>query len=582
MSDLTIHPASATTNVTSPPPMSVCVNGMRRRDLHVENWRILPAPDFARAKITMAMSGRYRPNRRIEDVGVLPAIGESLQIRISDVGEHVVFDGYVSRHLAGAGPDEESLSIEAEDALATRLNNAIDGRWQENDASAGFVPTGKCVFNTEPTGLASEDTHQVNSRPCRIFSSGSDGRLWSVADILNYLLACCVPSDIDAFGFEGVEDTAQTIYPPRLSLTGLPVREALARTAALAGLSVRSGNGWGDGPPSLIFYRPGRTGRRRAISLQRAGETLDSERSNLWKGRIAFNRRPARQPVSIIGDLKRYESTFTLKKGWDPALESYHYRDFIRDESADWPVMSDVFRKWVLNESGQYCDELHNLDKFDCADISSDDFLLSINRRFEPCLSVNPSGESLGVVVEVSYDDGTTWRRYGGAIRVSRDECAIYLSDDALPADYFQAVALDASVKVRVTATLASDRRISAEVSGDVSIPTEVIQIPSGQWSKVHDDSIFYQCEDLPDPSERDDSVRLKQLARNISESNAGIIEADLTLGRIDPTCNVGDIIEQIEGRGLTLGGYPGSWAYVRAVEHRCDEEWTTHLKVSG
>ncbi len=580
MSDLTIHPDSATTNVTSPPPMPVYVNGLRRRDLHVENWSILPAPDFARAKIVMAMSGRYRPNRRIEDVGVLPAIGESLQIRLADVGEHVVFDGYVSRHLAGAGPDEESLAIEAENVLATRLNHAIGGRRQENEASAKFVPTGKCVFNTEPTGLASEETYQVNSRSCRIFSADSGGQLWSVADILNYLLACCVPSDIDAFGYEEPESPAWAIYPPRLSLTGLPVREALARTAALAGLSIRSG--WGGGPSSLIFYRPGRTGRRRAIRLQRAGETLDGERSNLWKGKVAFNRRPARREVSIIGDLKRYESTFTLKKGWDTALESYHYRDFIRDESDDWPAASEVFRKWVLNESGQYCDGPGNLEKFDFADISSDDFLLSINRRFEPCLSVNPSGESLGIVVEVSYDDGAAWRRYGGAIRVARDECAIYLSDDALPADYFQAVAIDATIKVRVTATLASDRHISAEVSGDVSVPTEIIQIPSAQWSKVHDSSIFYQCQDLPAPAERDDSARLKQLAHNISESNAGIIEADLTLGRIDPTCNVGDIIEQIEGRGLTLGGYPGSWAYVRAVEHRCGEEWATHLKVSG
>ncbi len=582
MSDLTIYPSSATTNVTSPPPMPVYVNGLRRRDLHVENWSILPAPDFARATIIMAMSGRYRPNRRIEDVGILPAIGESLQIRLADVGEQVVFDGYVSRHLAGAGPDEESLAIEAEDVPATRLNHAVSGRRQENDASAKFVPTGKCVFNSDPTGLASKEIYQVNSRSCRVFSADSDGQLWSVADILNYLLACCVPSDIEAFGFEGAEGYARTIYPPRLSLTGLPVREALARTAALAGLAVRSGTGWDDNPSSLIFYRPGRTGRRRAIRLQQAGETLDSERSNLWKGKVAFNRRPARREVSIIGDLKRYESTFTLKKGWDTALESYHYRDFIRDESSDWPAVSEVFRKWLLNESGQYCDGPHNLEKFNFADISSDDFLLSINRRFEPCLSVNPSGQSLGIVVEVSYDDGDTWRRYGGAIRVATDECAVYLSDDALPADYFQAVAIDATVKVRVTATVASDRHISAEVSGDVSVPTEVIQIPSAQWSSVHDGSIFYQCESLPDPAERDDSERLKQLARNISESNAGIIEADLTLGRIDPTCNVGDIIEQIEGRQLALGGYPGSWAYVRAVEHRCGGEWTTHLKVSG
>ncbi len=550
--------------------------------MHVAGWSILPGPDFARARVTLAMTGRYLPARRVEDIGALPAVGSGLQICLAGSSRGIVFDGYVSRHLAGVGPDEEYLIIEAEDVLAASLNSPITGRWQESDASAVFVPAGKCVFNAEPGGLASQGTYQVNSRSCRVFSAGADGQLWSVADILNYLLAGCVPKDISASGLEELADFAGAIYPPRFSLTGLSVREAIAHTAALAGLAVRSGTSLGGGAPSLVFYRSGRSGRRREIRLQRAGETLDARRSNLWKGRVAFNRRPARRTVSVIGDLKRYESTFTLKKGWDATLESYHYRDFVRDESGNWPAVADVFRKWVLNESGRYCDEPYNLEKFDFADIGSDDFFLAVARRFSPCLSVGQAGESLGVVVEVSYDDGTTWRRYGGAIRVAADECAIYLVDDALPADYFQAVAIDETVKVRITATVASDRRISAEVIGDVSCPTEIVQVPSAQWAKVHSDSVFYQSESLPDPDERDDTNRLRQIATSMSESCASAVEAELTLGWVDPTCNVGDIIERVDGRGLELAVFPGSAPHICAVEHRCGEEWTTILKVSG
>ncbi len=550
--------------------------------MHVARWSILPGPDFARARIALAMTGPNRPAHRIEDIRTLPAVGSGLQIRLTGSRRSVVFDGYVSRHLAGVGPDEEHLAIEAEEVLAARLNRLITGRWQESGASAVFVPVGNCVFNADPEGLACEETYEIHSRFCRLFCSGTGGRLWSVADILNYLLATNVPADIGVSGQEEMACLAGAIYPPRLSLTGLPVCEAITRTAALAGFAIRSGSVRGNGRTSLVFYRPGRTGRRRALRLQRAGETLDARRSNLWKGMITFNHRPSRRMVSVIGDLKRYESTFTLKKGWPVALESYHYRDFVRGEAADWPETADVFRKWVLNESGRYCDEPYNLERHDFSDVSSEDFILAENRLFRPCLSVASTGESLGIVVEVSYDDGTTWRRYGGAIRVAADECAIYLADDALPADYFQAVAIDETVKVRVTATVTSDRRINAEVSGDASCPAKIVQVPSAQWAKVHSDSIFYQCEDLPAPIERDDMDRLIQIAISLRESRSSAVEADLSLGRVDATCDVGDIIEQVEGRQLELTVFPGAVPHIRAVEHRCGEEWTTHLKVSG
>lgn len=550
--------------------------------MHVERWSILPGPDFAGARISLSMTGPNCSAPRIEDIGTLPVVGSGLQIRLFGPDRRVVFDGYVSRHLAGVGPDEEYLAIEAEEVLSARLNRLIAGRWQESADLVVFVPVGECVFNVEPDGLASENTHEVHSRSCRVFCSDAGGQLWSVADILNYILATTVPADIDALGLEGLADQAGTIYPPRFSLTGLPVREAITRTAAIAGLAVRSGSVSGNGRTSLVFYRPGRTGRRRAIRLQRAGETFDAGRSNLWKGGITFNRRPSRPTVSVIGGLKRYESTFMLQKGWDVDMESYQYRDFVRGDADDWPMKADVFRKWVLNESGRYCDEPYNLETFDFTDVSSEDFILTDARLFNPCLSVSSTGGSLGIVVEVSCDDGSTWRRYGGAVRVADDECAIYLADDALPADYFQAVAIDGTAKVRVTATVTSDRRINAEIPGDASCPAKIVRVSSAQWEKVHNDSIFYQCEDLPAPDERDDTGRLNQIAISLRETQSSAVEADMSLGWVDVACDVGDIIEQVEGRRLELNVFPDSTPHIRAVEHRCDEEWTTHLKVSG
>ena len=390
--------------------------------MHVTQWRILPAGDFASATVAVSMAPSGRSVRRIEAIESLPPIGSGVQIRLAESGGRTVFDGYITRHLAGVGSDEEYLAIEAEDALTARLARLITGRWQDSDASAVFVPLGDCVFNTDPEGLASAGMYNVNSRSCRIFRPDGEGQLWSIGDILRYLLAAHVPGDVDIVGLDVSGCPAGVIYPHRLSLTGLPALDAIVQVAAIAGMSIRSGACIGTGRRSLVFYPPGHAGRRRSVRLQPAGQTLDACRSNLWKGDIKFNRRPSRRTVLVIGGLKRYESTFELHKGWDTDKESYRYRDFIRSESFDWPEKADVFRKWVLNESGFYRDEPYELEEYDFSDIASEDFILLQARRFEPCLSLSDAGRSMGIVVEISYDDGSTWRRYGGAVRFAADE----------------------------------------------------------------------------------------------------------------------------------------------------------------
>ena len=64
-----------------------------------------------------------------------------------------------------------------------------------------------------------------------------------------------------------------------------------------AGLEVRSARqGLG-----VELYRPGASGRSANVTLQRAGETLDLSRSNLWRGQVVIRRRPARRPVLALG-----------------------------------------------------------------------------------------------------------------------------------------------------------------------------------------------------------------------------------------------------------------------------------------
>ena len=529
------------------------------------------------------MSERRRPARRIESISALPAIGSRVQLCLSPGRQHAVFDGIVAKHLAAIGPDQEHLRVEVQDSLTSRLGASIAGRWELQGSAAIHIPTGRCVFNSQQDGLASPGTYAVGSLETRVFDAGEDGQLWSVANILGYLIAAHAPTDLDITGLSDVQDIAEDIYPSRLSLAGLTIGQAIARVCGLAGLAVRGSlsNGLGGVRSSLVIYRPGHTGRRRPVKLQRHGAALDRRRTDLWKGQVNFSRRPCRRNVLVLGAKKVYESTFELQPCWDSTQATYHYRDFIRSEAQDWPPVADIYRKWALNEAGDYSDAPLNLDAFDFATISSDDFLLNRSRRFLPCLSRGPDDQSLGVVVEVSYDDGSTWQRYGGAVRISGHEGAIRLTDDALPADYFEAVRAG-TAKFHVTAAVTADRRLSVEGPGDVGARVEVVDFPAGRWSQVHTSSIFYGDDSLPAPDELDDTDRLAAMAENLSQADAETVEASFALGRADPTFAIGDIVPRIDGRGLELAVFPGAAPHIRRIEHRFGEEWSTHLTVSG
>ncbi len=583
MSALTIHPDPTPRATMHPSALAVHVEGRRRRDMHVESWRTVPAPEFGKAKLTLAMASRRGPDHRLEHLAALPGVGRRLQIRLPGARPRVLFDGFVTKHVARVGPDVEQLDIEVEDALARLLGAPIAGRWQASGAVLKFVENEQCLFNDGRESLASFATHAVGARSCRVFQPAPPGQPWSVPDILGYLLAAHVPAEIACPSLEELEGLASGIWPGRVSLTGLTVCEAIARIASLGGLAVRGSLNWAEGALTrgLVFYRPGRIGRRRPVRLQRHGEKLDSRRSDLWKGQLVVGRRPARRGILVLGDWKRYESSFELARAWEASLESYRYSSFVCGDSPDWPAVKDVFRKWALNEAGAYSGPPCNLPVFDFSSISEQDFFLSTPRRFKPCLSLGRDGRSLGVVVEVSLDDGAHWKPYGGPIRVSTDECALYLAGDALPGEYFQA-ALSHEARLRVTATVVSDRRIAVQLAGESGCGLEVVQMLKARWAKVHSGSIFCQRSDLPAPAERDDTACLMQLARNFSESDAGAVEAEMTLGWLDPNWNVGDIVDRIAGRELSLATFPGSAPCVQAVEHRCGEEWQTRLTLRG
>jgi hypothetical protein len=298
---------------------------------------------------------------------------------------------------------------------------------------------------------------------------------------------------------------------------------------------------------------------------------------------MSFDESPKRYVAR--GDREVFESTFDLVAGWGDALASYDPDEFSPSANPDFDAVCDVFRKWVLNEAGEYGDAPYNRGPApDLTSLFEGEPYVRRHRRFLPCLSRDGLGRSRGVYAEVSLDAGATWKRLHLAARVLGGEAGLYLTDDPLPPEYLRA-AMQGYVQVRVTASLESDARLSAEriadEGGDLPGRTRFLHVPAGyRYRKRAATSRFHG-----DPAdEADDSAGLQSLVEAAFEADrrcpspTRIRIPYLALGR-----RVGDRLAGTRGRRLELArqhtGYETDPA-VRRVTFRFAPEPETELEL--
>ncbi len=550
----------------------IYVDGQRRRDLAVTVWEQAEAPDFGRVEMELLHDAQGQAVR-MEDLQDLMPVGSHVLIADQNGGE---FRGVVSAHRSQAQEQGENLSAVAVHELTDLLRPILGSFVQIGDGGLVTLPGADISFNKRLTGMCSSGPAAVGSRQACVFSATATSRSWTVADALGYLLATAVPAGVQTQGLDELNSLAGYIDLGEMNIAGLTVLDALVRVVKRGGLALRAaGQGLG-----LIVYRPGLSGRTMDVGLQRAGSQFSPGSTNLCRADVTILRRPWLKTVLAVGQAKRYESTFTLLPGWDRSLETTRWRDFVRGMSGDWERLCDVYRKWVLNEHGWYSAPPWNLPTYSFAGISATDFCLPKPRPLLPCLSTNPNQQSLGVVLEVQTGPLKPWRQWRGSLWISCDECAIYLGDDALAGEYFQAVS-QGLAQVRVTATVEADARIQALVAGDPGCGMEVLDLSArAAWRKVCADSIFYHDADLGPPAERDDTALLMCSANRLQQSSGPCVQARLELGWIDTGYQPGDLVERIDGRDLDLQAN-GACPSVATVRHDFLRQ-TTVLEVKG
>jgi hypothetical protein len=505
-----------------------------------------------------------------------------------------IFNGQIESIETRRTPDGEKVEIVARDFSVNLKRLSVYGqRLVKAGGSSIFLAGLETIFNPDGKGNADPKPIDLDGKSYTVFcGEPSQGRLWRYAEVIDYLLCEHVPAgQIKTPSFSRLQALTENQIVRDLDVTGLNLIEALHRCCERIGLKFKfmprlAATEQGQ---AIVFYRDG-SGRVVELNCQPAGQQLNISKSNIAKMHSRKKFWPVTQKYIGQGDFKIYEATFELIKAWDSSLEDTDYDKLSPTTNPDFYQVKDVYRKWCLNEAGQYSDAPYNRgDVFDFSKIFQSNNFVSRHRRFHPTLTTDKLGRSLGYYLQVSYDNGQSWWQYLYAFNILLDECGVWLSSDQLDIETWIA-ALRGFLRFRITASVVSDERLTAAVAdGPVNstapVVKHIITLPRQfNYRKVSDQSIFSGATDetLGVPDQIDDSDALYEFIRHTAETSHRAIETfDIQTPSLMLDYHVGDIVSTSpESRDL-LACRSDNRSTSRIVRVQMDfEKQYTNLKI--
>jgi hypothetical protein len=503
-------------------------------------------PEFSRARLAYnpAAFTAAGPDN-VENLQTKLAAGKTICIRQYFNGvppdaaafSFPVFCGQIEKIETTMGPKGENVEITAVDFSANLKRISVYGqRAAKGEGEGVFLAGLDTIFNPDSKPNANPAPVAVCGESYMVFcAEPTQNRLWSYAEAIDYLLCEYLPSgqlQIPDIGQLKVLTEDQIVRD--LDVTGLNLLEALQRCCERVGLRFKFVPlPVPTGPKqAIVFYKSG-TGRAVELNCQRPKEQFSISGTNIVQLHSKRDFWPITHKYIGQGDFKVYEATFELIKAWDSGLEDTDYDKFSPSTNPVFYQVKDVYRKWCLNEAGDYGGAPYNRGgEFDFSKIFQSNNFVHRRRRFWPALATDKQGKSLGYFLEVSFDGGLHWWQYLYAFNNLLNECGIWLSSDRLDVDTWIA-ALKGVLRFRITASVVSDERLTAVVAdGPVNSAAGVVEhittLPRQfKFRKVSGRSIFANvAEDaIGLPDEVDDGDALYEFVRHWATGSPNTIE---------------------------------------------------------
>lgn len=468
-----------------------------------------------------------------------------------------IFRGHIESIDTNLLLDREIVEIVARDFSANLKRISVYGqRLVKANGSNVFLAGLDTVFNPESKANAGPAPIKTAGKTYTAFcAEPSQGVLWGYAEVIDYLLCeYMLTGQLHRPTLGQLKVLTENQIVRDLDVTGLSLAEALRRCCDRIGMKLKLMPRIARTGPdqAIVFYKAG-TGRTVELNCQQAGQQFSTSKTNIAALYSRKNFYPVTHRYVGQGDFKVYEATFDLVKAWDPNLEDNDYDKFSPSTNPEFYKVKDVYRKWCLNEAGQYTDAPYNQgDAFDFSKIFLNNNFAQRRRRFHPALTTDKLGRSLGYFLQVSFGDfDQNWWQYLHAFNILLDECGIWLSSDQLDTDTWF-TSLQDILKFRITASVISDERLTEVVAnGPVNSTAPIIEHLTTaprqfKYRKVSAQSIFAGSIDptLGIPDEVDDSNALHGFLRHAAATSSDAIEVfDIQTPSLAFDYQIGDIV---------------------------------------
>ncbi len=482
------------------------------------------APEFSWARLASTVSTIEQALQRF-------AMGRTVSLRQpynrnppeSIVDTVPVFVGHIESVETTIGTKGAVVEVIVKDFSAALDRITVYGQRVFSSGATVFLAGLDTIFN--PEGQANA------TAPPAFQPDASQAVPWGCAEAIHYLLSEYVlPSDLLRPSLEQLRALTGGRLLRDLNVTGLSLLEALDRCCRVAGLRFQFVPRCCETGPrqAIVFYRHG-AGRSTELNSQPTRQALSLSRTNLASLHSTRQFHPLTHRYIGQGDFKTYEATFELVAAWDPALEDTNYTLFSPSTNPQFYKVKDVYRKWCLNEAGDYTPAPFNRgEPYDFSTLFEGAAFVRRRRRFWPALSTDTQGRSLGYVVEVSFDAGSHWGPYVHGFNNLLDECGLWLSSDQLDV-YTWVAALKGALRFRITASVVSDERLTCiltdgPVGSTAPVVDHIVTLPRQfRYRKVSSQSLFAPTPNQPDIA--DDTDALYDFLRSRLEASSETVE---------------------------------------------------------
>lgn len=309
---------------------------------------------------------------------------------------------------------------------------------------------------------------------------------------------------------------------------------------------------------------------------QRYGEIFTPEKTNLEANGVVFDADRLVNRVVGRGSKLQVEISVELCRGWKPEFDEWARDDLkmtnITDEVLqESPGVENAWRKWVLNEAGDYAGTRPELTTEFPPGVKARlqaagylEWMIPRRRKFLATLTrgdelTKPIG-TIGPGIEVEWregDEGEWLPTSKWQIDTLEHECGIYIRVNELPEELIDA---GADAQVRVTATIETDFRITATAEHNKATSplldevTEILDLDTQfHWREVSTLS-KYKSGNRPAIAQ-DDREALASFVEQIRNRFDNLdVAGAVTLEGVDQhDYRVGDRIAGIKGKNISF-----------------------------